>query len=576
VLVIEERMTKARTTSPLTRNQRKKMSEVPSEVKLRKIVPEVPRDETERGELLEDLQVMGCSGFLEKPWGFKDDRIVRELLDGVSNEFDNSIRGQPVRWTEECWREVYHFSKGSGGLAGRKDKYVKECFKDLPNPKDGYSIDNCKDPRHRRLLAFLVPIVYPEKPNRITVTWDNTIFGALNGERKVNWARVITTLVVQLATQVGKSRASLICPFLYHLYERKELLRPEEEKAWKIQEGMLKYGESGSEDEAGSASGSDEEEDDEEKEEEETQVLLNRPPKRPRQEDKSEQAGATLVPKLEGPSLSSSKDRFQSICKALGEMQAEHERRGELLMEACQLAVCGPSELPERIRKMMVDQARVEDSRKLREENARLNLEVGNLLNENRAAWTQAEAAAASAERIRDFVHQAGQVVAKAELFDEKVGIGSKPSGTRIAMILTDYSEKLERVLVDMRVVVNQVSDLLRQPERQDLVASSSKGLPTLSKLSFPDNFSELPTMDELTGVEVTLESRIFRKLKEMWKPKSPEKKKPDQVMTSESKGESGSEREEVPVPDLDQRMGLEALSPDQETAGFLTPRMDK
>jgi hypothetical protein len=47
----------------------------------------------------------------------------------------------------------------------------------------------------------------------------------------------------------------------------------------------------------------------------------------------------------------------------------------------------------------------------------------------------------ASAERIREFVHQAGQVVAKAELFDEKVGIESKPSGTRIAMILTDYSE---------------------------------------------------------------------------------------------------------------------------------------
>jgi hypothetical protein len=118
--------------------------------------------------------------------------------------------------------------------------------------------------------------------------------------------------------------------------------------------------------------------------------------------------------------------------------------------------------------------------------------------------------------------------VAKAELFDEKVGIGSKPSGTRIAMILTDYSEKLERVLVDMRVVVNQVSDLLRQPERQDLVASSSKGLPTLSKLSFPDNFSELLTMEELTGVEVTPESRVLRKLKEMRKTKSPEKKKPD------------------------------------------------
>jgi hypothetical protein len=98
----------------------------------------------------------------------------------------------------------------------------------------------------------------------------------------------------------------------------------------------------------------------------------------------------------------------------------------------------------------------------LREENARLNLEVGSLINENGAAWKQAEAATAAAEQIREFVHQVGQVVAKAELFDEKVDFGSKPSGTRIAMILMDYSEKLERVLVDMRVVVNQVTDLLR------------------------------------------------------------------------------------------------------------------
>jgi hypothetical protein len=80
----------------MTRNQRRKSGEVPSEVKLRKVVPDVPRNETERGELLEDLQTMGCSGLLEKPWGFKDDRIVRELLDRVSNKFDNSIRATPA------------------------------------------------------------------------------------------------------------------------------------------------------------------------------------------------------------------------------------------------------------------------------------------------------------------------------------------------------------------------------------------------------------------------------------------------------------------------------------------------
>jgi hypothetical protein len=356
------------------------------------------------------------------------------------------------------------------------------------------------------------------------------------------------------------------------LYEQKELLKPEEEKSWKIQEGMLKYGESGSSDEGGSVSGSDDEEDDEE-EEEESQVLLNWPPKRQRKEDKSVQGGAPLIPKMEGPSLSSSKDRFQSICNALGEMQAEHDRRGELLREACELAVCAPSELPDRVQKMMVEQSRIDDSRKLREENARLNLEVGSLINKNRAAWTQAEAAA---ERIQAFVHHAGEVVAKAELFDEKVGIGSKPSGTRIAMILTDYSEKLERVLTNMRTVVNQVTDLLRPPERQDLVASSSKGFPTLSKLSFPDNFSGLPTMEELTGVNVTPESRIFHGAKDVRKSKSPEKKNWDEVMTFASKGESGSEREEFPLPDLHQRVGQEAMSPDQETAGFRTPKMTK
>jgi hypothetical protein len=100
-------------------------------------------------------------------------------------------------------------------------------------------------------------------------------------------------------------------------------------------------------------------------------------------------------------------------------MQAQHRVRGELLREACQLADCTPSNLPDQIRKMVVEQSRVEDSKKLREENARLNLEVGTLINENRATRVQAEAAVAAAEKIRMFANQAGEVVAKAELFDE-------------------------------------------------------------------------------------------------------------------------------------------------------------
>jgi hypothetical protein len=98
------------------------------------------------------------------------------------------------------------------------------------------------------------------------------------------------------------------------LYERKELLKPEEERTWKIQEGMIKYGESGSSDEAGSGSGSEDETEDEEEEEEETQVLLNRPPKRSQQEEKIAQESTLLTPKVEGVPVTSSKDRFEAIC----------------------------------------------------------------------------------------------------------------------------------------------------------------------------------------------------------------------------------------------------------------------
>jgi hypothetical protein len=157
-----------------------------------------------------------------------------------------------------------------------------------------------------------------------------------------------------------------------------------------------------------------------------------------------------LTPKVEGVLVTSSKDRFEAICQALGELQGEHRMRGELLKVVCQLVDCTPTNLPDRIRKLVADQCQAEDSKKLRDENAALNLELGTLISENQATRKQGEAALAAVERIQKFAHQAGEVVAKAVLFDEKVGIGSKPSGTRIAMILTDYTEKLEQVLVDM------------------------------------------------------------------------------------------------------------------------------
>ena len=63
------------------------------------------------------------------------------------------------------------------------------------NLKDGYAVADCRDPRVRRVLEFLVPLLYPERPTRVMITVGNTIFGALSGERPVDWGIVVKDLV---------------------------------------------------------------------------------------------------------------------------------------------------------------------------------------------------------------------------------------------------------------------------------------------------------------------------------------------------------------------------------------------
>jgi hypothetical protein len=83
---------------------------------------------------------MGCSGFLEKPWGFKDDRIVRELLDGVSNEFDKSIRGQlDPRTTNPVDRGVLEgglpFQQGRWRIGGPEGRICEGVFQGPAKPE---------------------------------------------------------------------------------------------------------------------------------------------------------------------------------------------------------------------------------------------------------------------------------------------------------------------------------------------------------------------------------------------------------------------------------------------------------
>ena len=103
-------------------------------------------------------------------------------------------------------------------MASRTDRFIDGMFSGRVNPKDGYAVVDCKDPRVKRVLGFLVPLLYPEKPTRVTITVGNTIFGALSRERPVDWGIVVKDLVQRLLSRMGKSKATPICPYVFHLY----------------------------------------------------------------------------------------------------------------------------------------------------------------------------------------------------------------------------------------------------------------------------------------------------------------------------------------------------------------------
>ena len=167
--------------------------------------------------------------------------LVVKLLGDKDNQWYGTVRQAREKWTAKKWRKVYGFAKEGKGMASRTDRFIESKFYGRVNPKDGYAVVDCKESWARRVLEFLVPLLYPEKPTRITITVENTIFGALSRERPVDWRIVVKDLVQRLLSGMGKSKAMPICPYIFHLYHSHKLLLSAEKKEYLIKEALLKH-----------------------------------------------------------------------------------------------------------------------------------------------------------------------------------------------------------------------------------------------------------------------------------------------------------------------------------------------
>ena len=183
-----------------------------SMVSLRSIVAVVLKDESEKWQFVEGLTWIGCEGLLIQPWSLKSEDMVREFSQERSNEWEGTIRRDLERWTADMWAEFYSFLKEGKGQVFRTDKFVDGKFSTPINPKDGHAVVDCVDPREKRVLKFIIPILYLEKPTRITMTVANTIFGALSGIRKVGWGLMMQEASFQAREGETFSHQSLFVP----------------------------------------------------------------------------------------------------------------------------------------------------------------------------------------------------------------------------------------------------------------------------------------------------------------------------------------------------------------------------
>ena len=156
----------------------------PMSISLKEVVPIIPNRAEEKAMLEEDLQRMGCHGIMECLWCLKYKKVMVELQQARDNRWLKTLCQDPNKWIAAAWHKVYNFSIHGEGMVMRGEKFVKGIFFNPPHPKDGYALPDCKDPRAKRMLEFLIPIFYPEKPARVIVTIENMMLRHILGNER--------------------------------------------------------------------------------------------------------------------------------------------------------------------------------------------------------------------------------------------------------------------------------------------------------------------------------------------------------------------------------------------------------
>ena len=428
---------------------------------LRSVVPAIPKEPGERAYLEEDLTRIGCIGLLNKPWAVKEEKMVRELIVGAPNQYEGTVRARPETWEAGRWREAYGFSAGGEGFASRTDKFIGGKFRNAANPKDGFAIADCEDSRAKRVLEFLIPILYPEKPTRVTVTVGNTIFGALLGERKVDWGILLQAVVAKLVDGVRKFKATPIGPYLFHMYVGQELLNGEEMVAYEIGRDLLKYDYRPDPDpDQGQDSPT------------RSDLTPSPPPKhnKRKKEDRprssQDRGNRNKAKDLTQQELAEMAHSFEHAIRWMELAKAQYNQLGDVVADVCKalgdVAIHDiDTALSQVVRKQEVAER---DSRinELTREKEELKDRLRKTDRELKLEQLKTQGAHRLIGLLEEHVQNPGDLVIKARIYDEAVAKIGGVTTLKLIHICVDYSTRMETILAEMRVLFDSRNRFFR------------------------------------------------------------------------------------------------------------------
>ena len=375
-------------------------------------------------------------------------------------------------------------------MASRTNWFIDDKFSARVNLKDGFAVADCKEARAMRVLEFLIPLLYPEKPTRITITVGNTIFGALPRERPVDWDQVVKDVVQWLFSRMGKSEATSICPYVFHLYHVHEVLLPAEKKEYRIKEALLKHNvESEGEEDL------DDSEESEDSDESDLESLsfreireikkqeFARMKKSPRNKRVSSAAKESIVKRKTPTSLEGPVWSYQVIAHNLKEIREREHVREDLIRALCKrlrnVQLEGLLEAVDNLpTQKKIDELKAKNAFLLEKAN-KLSAELKEVKEDHQKALDKFNVALAFNQKLEAYVGHIGNVVNKASLLFDANLAKNPISARKVIPVLVDFAEKMEELLDEMRVLFDRL-----QPD-----------VPLVAVENLPDILGEIPSL---------------------------------------------------------------------------------